>query len=83
MRSMTRYILRREAPSWYRKYPELLDKLVDVLSKECGFTDAYGKTHFICPIEATDFETPYYKHRAGFRREDDGTWQFVSFIAGD
>jgi hypothetical protein len=38
---------------------------------------------FVCPAAALDEENTYYGWRAGFRKEQDGSWQFVRFVAGD
>ncbi len=74
---------RSEALTWYRKYPELLDRLVEVLARECVLTDVYGNTRLVCPAEAIDLDHPYNEYRAAFVRSEDGSWSFEWFVAGD
>lgn len=67
----------------YREQPELLDKLVDVLGRDCAPKTVGAEHWFVCPAAAADETRSYYGWRAGFRQKDDHTWEFVWFIAGD
>ena len=67
----------------FREKPELLDRMAEVLGQACAFKTIAGDGWFICPAAAANEEIQYYDWRAGFRQQDDGTWEFVWFIAGD
>lgn len=67
----------------FREQPELLDKMAEVLGKECTSKTIAGQDWFICPAAAANEQIQYYDWRAGFRQKDDGDWEFVWFIAGD
>lgn len=74
---------REEALSWYRTHPELLDKMANVLNQTCVSKTSGSETYYICPAAAADENKTYYDWRAGFRLKDDGSWEYVWFIAGD
>ncbi|HEX2139795.1 MAG TPA: hypothetical protein VHG33_08795, partial [Woeseiaceae bacterium] len=67
----------------FRQRPELLDKMAEVLGHACASKTIAAVDWFICPAAAADEEIQYYDWRAGFRRQEDGTWEYVWFIAGD
>ena len=67
----------------FKEEPGTLDKMAEVLGKECASKNIAGDAWYICPATAANEEIQYYNWRGGFRREDDGRWEFVWFIAGD
>jgi hypothetical protein len=67
----------------FREKPDLLDKMAEVLGQPCVAKTIAADEWFICPAAAADEEVQYYGWRAGFRRQDAGTWEYVWFIAGD
>jgi len=74
---------RAEALTWYRKHPEFLDELARVLTQHCVLKTYDSSRYYICPAEAADDDVQYYDWRAGFRLNDDESWEFVWFVAGD
>jgi len=74
---------RDEATAWFKRRPELLNKLVEVLSGNCAITEYSTVVHHLCPAEAAEPKSAYYDYRAGFRLTNHNNWQFVWFVAGD
>ena len=67
----------------FQQQPELLGKMAEVLEQECTSKTIANAAWYICPSAAADESIQYYGWRAGFRQKENGTWEFVWFIAGD
>ena len=60
---------RTEAIEWYRRHPELMQKIPEVLAQPCAFTDVYQLRYYICPTAAINLRSSYVEYRAAFRQE--------------
>lgn len=67
----------------FRQQPELLGRMAEVLEQECASKAIADAAWYICPAAAADEEIQYYGWRAGLQQAENGTWEFVWFIAGD
>lgn len=75
---------RDEAIQYYRSRPELLTKLAAILSEECAQANYnVPEEYVVCPAEAANPDSNFFDWRAGFRRSNNGRWEFVWFLAGD
>lgn len=74
---------RADALARFREEPELLDNMAEVLGQDCASKAIAGQAWFICPAAAANEAIQYFGWRAGFRRQEDYSWEFVWFIAGD
>lgn len=74
---------REGALARFREEPKRLDMMAEVLGQECASKTIVEVDWYICPAAAANEDIQYYEWRAGFRRLEDGRWEFAWFIAGD
>ena len=66
----------------YKTHPELLNRMVKVISEGCVVHPEYSPVYYVCPPEFADTDGAYSDYRAGFVQEQ-GVWRYRFFVAGD
>lgn len=66
----------------YKAHPELLNRMVEVISEGCAVHPEYSPVYYVCPPEFADTDGAYLDYRAGFVQEQ-GVWRYRFFVAGD